>query len=347
MNPFARSRLGNSSVSVTRLGLGTLPLANLFRALTDLEAERTIEHALALGIRYVDTAPAYGFGRAEERVGRAIRRSDRSGCVVSTKVGRLLRRGVPPDRGHFIDGRPIFEDVGTESPVFDFSYEGTLCSFEESLVRLGMERIDIVLIHDPDEHFREALAGAYPALERLRAEGRISAIGVGMNETDMLVDFVRETDIDCVLVAGRYTLLEQGALDTLLPLCEQRSVAVIVGGAYNSGILANPDANPSDLAAGATYEHRLVPTDVRARVGRLRSICESQGVPLKAAAAQFPFGHPAVTSVLMGVRSQVELDDNVRMLEHPIPARLWDSLREEGLLAPSTPVPSDSRPNTT
>jgi D-threo-aldose 1-dehydrogenase len=343
VSPFERCRLGTSSVKVTRLGLGTLALGNLYGALSDREAEGTVAEALRVGIRYIDTAPSYGFGIAEERIGRVLRGVERSQWVLSTKVGRLLRSGVPQDRGHFANGRPIFENVGDASPVFDFSFQGTLTSFEESLTRLGVERIDVALIHDPDEHFREALEGAYPALERLRSEGRISAIGVGMNQAEMLADFVHHTDLDCVLVAGRYTLLEQGALENLLPLCELHHVSLIVGGAYNSGVLANPDATPSDLAGGATYNHLAVPTDVWARVRRLKSICERHGVPLKAAAAQFPFGHPAVSSVLMGARSSAQVEDNLAMLVHPIPPDLWAELRAEGLLAPNVPVPEDAQ----
>lgn len=341
VNPFELRCLGTTPLRVTRLGLGTLALGNLYGAIADPDARDALTHAIDLGIRLVDTAPSYGFGLAEERVGAALATVDRSRWVLSTKVGRLLRAGVPPDPGHFVSGRPIFMGVGAESPVFDFSFEGTLASLSESLDRLGLERVDVVLIHDPDRHFREALEGAYPALERLRADGRVSAIGVGMNQADMLVDFVREADLDCVLVAGRYTLLEQGALARLLPLCGERGVGVIVGGAYNTGILANPDAAPSDLSGGATYNHLPVLADVRERVAQLRAICERHGVPLKAAAAQFPFGHPSVTSVLMGVRSRAELDDNLDMLGCPIPAQLWADLRDHGLLDPEAPLPTE------
>ncbi len=342
VNPYELRTLGSAAVQVSRLGVGTLPLGNLHRKLSDGEAQAVLERALAVGLRYFDTAPHYGFGLAERRLGQVLATKPRSQWVLSTKVGRLLRADAPPDFGAYIDGSPMYKDVPAVNPVFDFSYEGTLVSIEESLERLGLERVDIVFIHDPDEHFRQALDGAYRALERLRSDGRIAAIGVGMNQAEMLVDFAREGDFDCFLVAGRYTLLDQEAIKDLLPLCERRHIGVVIGGAYNSGILANASANLSDLASGATYDHGSVPIDVMTRVRRLASVCDRHGVPLKAAAAQFPFGHPAVSSVLMGVRSTAELDDNLAMLAFPIPADLWAELRSEGLLPAESPAPIET-----
>lgn len=339
IDPFELAALGSSPVRVTRLGVGTMPLGNLFLPLSDAEAQAVVERALTVGVRYFDTAPAYGFGLAEQRVGRALRGLPRDRWVLSTKVGRLLRADAPPDPGHSIDGQPIFKEVPALNPVFDFSYDGTLRSMEESLKRLGLERVDLVFIHDPDAFFGEAMDGAYRALERLRAGGAVGAIGVGMNQAEMLVDFARVGDFDCFLVAGRYTLLEQGALTELLPVCERLGIGVVVGGAYNTGILANADADRSDLASGATYNHEPVPTHVMTRVRRLASVCHRYDVPLKAAAAQFPFAHRAVSSVLMGVRSPAELDENLAMLSMPLPADLWAELRSEGLIPAEAPVP--------
>jgi D-threo-aldose 1-dehydrogenase len=354
VDPFATRSLGRSAVQVSRLGMGTLPLGDLYVALSDQQAEETIAHALNLGIRYVDTAPAYGYGLAEERTGRALGRADRSKWVLSTKVGRPLGHDLPVDSAGMAERRRLWASPRDASLTWDFSYEGTLACFEESLGRLGLDRVDIALIHDPDRYstsaedldryFGEAVDGAYVALERLRTEGRVSAIGFGITRPGMAANFVRETDIDCVLIAGAYTLLEQGALAELLPLCGRRGVGVILGGAYNSGILANADADPSDLASSATYRHRAVPPEIRARVDRLTATCARHGVPLKAAAAQFPFAHPTVSSVLMGVRSPAEIDDNVAMLVRPIPADLWAELRDEELLPLDAPAPVDAGP---
>ena len=340
INPFASVALGNSPVLVSRLGLGTLPLANFHRVVSDSEAADIVSHAVDIGIRYIDTAPDYGFGLAEERVGAALRTRARSSWVLSTKVGRLLRSDAPPDPGHFVGGKPIFVETPPVNPVFDFSYEATLTSLEESLDRLGLDRVDVVFIHDPDDHFREALEGAYRALERLRADGRVLAIGVGMNQARMLVDFAREGDFDCFLVAGKYTLLDQGALKELMPLCQRRGIGLILGGAFNTGILANAQADRGDLASGATFEHGPVPDPVMSRVRAIQSICHRHGVPLKAAAAQFPFGHPAVSSVLIGVRSPDELDEDVRLLRRTIPGELWQELRHEGFLDVDAAIPS-------
>ncbi len=340
INPFASVALGNSPVLVSRLGLGTLPLANFHRVVSGGEAADIVSHAVDIGVRYIDTAPDYGFGLAEERVGAALRTKPRSSWVLSTKVGRLLRSDAPPDPGHFVSGKPIFVETPPVNPVFDFSYEATLTSLEESLDRLGLDRVDVVFIHDPDDHFREALDGAYRALERLRADGRVLAIGVGMNQAQMLVDFAREGDFDCFLVAGKYTLLDQGALKELMPLCHRRGIGLILGGAFNTGILANAQADRGDLASGATFEHGPVPDPVMSRVRAIQSICDRHGVPLKAAAAQFPFGHPAVSSVLIGVRSPEELDEDIQLLRRTIPGELWQELRHEGFLDVDAAIPS-------
>jgi D-threo-aldose 1-dehydrogenase len=326
MDPRQRAGLGRTSLTVTRFGLGTAPLGGLFTEVADEEARGVVEAAWAAGVRLFDTAPLYGYGLAERRLGAVLGDRPRGAFTLATKVGRLLRAGAPPDPGQ------NFRGVPPVNPVFDFSYDGALRSVTESLERLGLDRVDVVHIHDPDDHFDEALAGAYPALDRLRREGMIGAVGAGMNQADMLARFAREADFDCFLLAGRYTLLDQVALRELLPLCQDRGIAVMAGGVLNSGILADP-------RPGATYDYARAGQEVLGRVRRLDQICRSHGVPLKAAAIQFPLGHPAITSVLLGCRSRAELAENVRMAEIEVPAALWEELKAEGLLAEEVPTP--------
>jgi D-threo-aldose 1-dehydrogenase len=320
--------LAASGLRVTRLGLGTAPLGALSRAVPEEEALAVVERAHERGLRLFDTAPLYGLGLAERRLGRVLCDKPRSELVVATKVG--VRPPAPPTD----DGRK-FADAPRPEPVFDFSYDGVLRSFEESLERLGLDRIDVAHIHDPDDHFEEALAGAFRALDRLRSEGVISAVGAGMNQADMLTAFAREAAFDCFLLAGRYTLLDQTGLAELLPLCLELGIAVIIGGVYNSGILAEPGRD-------RTFDYRPAPPHVVENALRIQAVCKRNGVPLKAAAIQFPFGHAAVASVLTGCRSTRELEDNVRMFEYEIPASLWEDLRTEGLIAADVPVPGAS-----
>jgi D-threo-aldose 1-dehydrogenase len=276
----------------SRLGLGTAPIGGHFSPVGDEEAQAVVDRAWDLGVRVFDTAPLYGFGLAETRLGAALRRRPRNEYVLSTKVGRLLRSGAP---------------------VFDFSYDGALRSLEESLERLGVDRVDIVLIHDPDDHYDEAVVGAYRAIERLREEGVVVAIGAGMNQSELLARFARETDVDCVLVAGRYTLLDRRAGEELLPLCEERGVAVIAAGVFNSGVLAD----------GETFDYAPATAAVRARVEELRETTVRWEVPLTAAAIQFPARHPAVACVLVGCRSPGEIEQDVALFDRPLPAGLW------------------------
>jgi len=245
--------------------------------------------------------------------------------VLATKVGRLLRAGAPPQSETFPDAPPL-------NPVFDFSYDGVMRSVEESVSRLGIERIDILHIHDPDDHFAEALSEAYPALDRLRAEGTITAVGAGMNQAEMLARFAREANFDCFLLAGRYTLLDQVGLKELLPLCAERGIAIIAGGVFNSGILADP-------TPGTHYNYRPAPDELVQRAGRIKAVCERHGVSQKAAAIQFPLGHPAVQTVLTGCRSVDELNENVEAFQAPIPPAAWDELKADGLLVANAPVP--------
>ena len=335
MDPTARVRLGRSDLRVTRLGLGTAPLGGLFAPVAEADAHAAVARAYDEGLRLFDTAPLYGSGLAERRVGCVLGRYPRSEFVLATKVGRLLRADAPPDPTQLHEGLPIYKGTPPLNPSFDFSYDGVLRSLEESLERLGLDRVDVVHIHDPDHHYDESLAGAYRALDRLRRDGTIGAVGVGMNRTEMLVRFARAVDVDCFLVAGRYTLLDQDALRELLPLCLEKAIAVIAGGVYNSGVLAAPGPD-------ATFDYIPASREVVARARQMQTVCASHGVPLAAAAIQFPFGHPSVAAVVIGCRSADEVAENVRLFRHPIPAALWEDLRRARLIASDAPVPSEA-----
>jgi D-threo-aldose 1-dehydrogenase len=323
-----RVPLGRTSLTVSRAGLGSAPLAGLYRAVEAEAALELVRTAYARGIRLFDTAPLYGSGLGEERVGAGLRSEPRETYVLATKVGRLLR---PPQAGGIDHAQ--FEGAPRLQPVFDFNYDGVMRSVEESLARLGLERIDILHIHDPDNHYAAAMDGAFKALDTLRREGTIGAVGAGMNQVSMLLRFAREAPFDCFLVAGRYTLLDQAAQSELLPECHRRGIGIILGGVFNSGILADPDV------ASPTFNYRPADAEWVARARRLKAVCDRREVSLKAAALQFPLAHPAVTSILLGPRSIDELDENLELLRRPLPAALWADLLGEGLLAPDTPVP--------
>lgn len=325
--------LGRTDLHVTRLGLGTAPLGGLFQAVEEAEAERVVERAFELGIRLFDTAPLYGYGRAEERLGRVLRRLPRDSFVLASKVGRLLREDAPADPSQLVDGQPIYKATPARvNPVFDFSADGVRRSHQESLRRLGLDRIDILHLHDPDDHFDQALGEAFPALADMRRQGVIHAAGAGMNQPEMPARFAEAADFDCFLLAGRYTLLDQSGLVELLPLCERKGISIIAGGVFNSGVLADP-------RPGATYAYAPASSDVLERARRLQQVCAAHGVPLAAAAIQFPLGHPAVASVVVGARSVRELEEDVALFRHPIPGALWDDLKANGLLPPQAPVP--------
>ena len=326
MNPREQVRLGRTDLTVTRLGLGTAPLAGLYREVREEDALATLEAAWNAGIRFFDTAPLYGYGNGEDRTGKALRARPRSDYTLATKIGRLLRADAPPDPNQDFHGTPPV------NPVFDFSYDGVMRSVEESRERLGIERLDILHIHDPDRHYQDALHGAYRALDKLRADGAIGAVGAGMNQTEMLTRFAREANFDCFLLAGRYTLLDQVALKELLPVCVERGVAIIAAGVYNSGILGDPKP-------GSHYNYQAAPAELIQRAQRIRTVCERHGVPLRAAAVQFPLGHPAVQTVVVGCRSVQQVEDSVRMFEKEIPDALWEELKSERLLAEEAPTP--------
>jgi D-threo-aldose 1-dehydrogenase len=314
-----RRRLGRSGVSVTGLSLGGAAIGNLFAPVSDVAAKATVDAAWHGGIRTFDTAPHYGLGLSERRLGAALRDRPRDQYVLSTKVGRLLEP-LPPPHGLDTEG---FAVPASHARVFDFSADGVARSLEASLQRLGLDRIDVALIHDPDDHGEQALREAYPALEQLRAQGVVRAIGVGMNQAAMLTRFVTDTDIDVVLEAGRYTLLDQSAADSLLPAALERGIAVIAAGVFNSGVLAAPRAD-------AHYDYRAVPAATLAQAIALEGTSERFGVPLRAAAARFPLRHPAVASVLIGARSAAEITDALRLHAIELPRGLWDALAATG-----------------
>lgn len=323
MNPFT---LPGNNVPLPAFGLGGAPLGNLYDRMSNAQARATIDTAWEGGIRHFDTAPHYGLGLSETRLGSALAGTCRDEYVLSTKVGRLLRPNPSP-AGRDAEG---FDVPDSLMRVRDYSRDGVLRSIEESLARLRTDRIDIVYIHDPDDFTYAALTGAVPALTELREAGVIGAWGVGMNHTDALLRFVRETDVDLIMLAGRYTLLEQGAAADLLPACMQRNVGVVNVGVFNSGLLATerPQEN-------ATYNYTPASRELLARAHRLADVCEAYGVPLPAAAMQFPVAHPAVSSVLLGMRTPGEVHRNLELAELHIPDQLWADLRHHGLI--STP----------
>ena len=330
--------LGRSTTKVTRLGFGAAPLGNLYAPVAEDEALAAIHAAYTQQIRYFDSAPLYGHGMSEHRCGEALRHYPRDSFVLSSKVGRLLRPGREPS-----DAWDGYAEALPFRTVYDYTYDGAMRSFEDSLQRLGTDRIDILLVHDIDVRthgvdgqkrcFDEAISGAFEALRRLRAEGVVAAIGLGVNEVEVCIAAAGRVDIDCALLAGRYSLLEQGALDTFLPLCVTREIGVIVGGPFNSGILA------SGASGEARYDYGPAPLAVVDRVRRIEAVCKRHRVPLAAAALQFPYGHPAVATVIPGARTRAEVEQNVALLQVAIPADLWHELKAEGLMRSDAPCP--------
>jgi D-threo-aldose 1-dehydrogenase len=323
--------LGTTDVRVTELSFGAAGIGNLFRPVSDEAASAAVQAAWDAGVRTFDTAPHYGLGLSERRLGAALRGRDRDAYTLSTKVGRLLE--PHPEGGGGDDLAHGFAVPDTHRRVWDFSSDGVLRSLEASLDRLGLDRVDIALLHDPDHHAEQALTEAYPALERLRGEGVVKAIGIGMNQCALPTRFLRETDIDVVLLAGRYTLLEQEGLAEVLPEAAARGRSVIVGGVFNSGLLTDP-------RPGAMYDYAPTPPHVLDRALRMQAVADRHGVPLRAAALHFPLGHPAVASVLSGARSATEVQDTVDQIRRTVPTALWDELRAEELLPADVPVPA-------
>jgi D-threo-aldose 1-dehydrogenase len=331
--------LGRSGLEVTIMGFGGAPLGNMYQAFSDAQARATVEACYDAGIRYFDTAPLYGFGLSEHRLGEALRSKSRCEFVLSTKVGRLLRPRDPGalDHGQFHGSLPFAQ-------VYDYSYDGVMRSVEDSLQRLGTWRIDILLVHDLDvwthgseearrARVQEFMAGGYRAMLELREQRAVQAIGAGVNETAACQDLAERGDFDCFLLAGRYTLLEQAPLDDFLPLCERRKIALIIGGAYNTGILA------TGAIPGAYFQYAPAPPEIMDRVRRTEAVCARHDVRLPSAALQFPLGHPAVATVIPGMRSPAEVSQNIEIFAPDIPADFWAELKHEGLLRADAPIP--------
>ncbi|WP_430500832.1 aldo/keto reductase [Micromonospora trifolii] len=322
---MARALPRRPQLRLTELGFGAAQGGNLYRTTTDEEFASAVDAAWEAGVRYFDTAPHYGLGLSERRLGAALRQRPRDEYVVSTKVGRLL---VPsPEDAHLRDSDG-FDVPATHRRVWDFSRDGVLRSIEASLERTGLDRIDVVYLHDPDDHWEQAAHEAVPALIDLRDQGVVGAIGAGMNQSAMLARFVRETDVDVMMCAGRYTLLEQGAAADLLPAAENRGVGVVIAGVYNSGLLSR-DRPPAD----AVYNYQQAPAALIERAQRLATVCETYGVTLPQAALAFVRRHPAVVSTVVGVRNEAQAVETVRRSGIVVPEELWDDLAAAGLLA--------------
>jgi D-threo-aldose 1-dehydrogenase len=355
MDPTRRVKLGNTTVSVTQLGVGTNPLGGLYEPIPHEDAVAVIERCWDHGIRFFDTAPVYGYGNAERAAGGALQGHPRDSFTLTTKVGRLLLEEGPDDREDTMvlwEGEQLYRGTDDVKPYFDFSYDGVMRSLEASIERTGIDRFDALHIHDPDWFPEEALDGAFKALKDLKDEGTINAIGCGMNQWEVLARFAREGDFDCFLLAGRYTLLDQSALAELLPLCEKKGIAIVNGGVYNSGILCVPEPekvsadevsrDPADIPTwtnNMTYNY--VPADqaIIDRVTQLKAVCDRYNVPLMAAAIQFPLHHPAIPTIVMGPRTIEHVDSNVAMFKHDIPDDLWAEMKHEGLLPEEAPTP--------
>jgi D-threo-aldose 1-dehydrogenase len=330
--------VGTSSVTVTALGFGAASIGNLYRAVPDEQAEETVVAAWDAGIRYFDTAPHYGVGLAERRLGAALSRYPREEYVLSTKVGRLL---VPdPDGADRTDIDNGFDVPATTRRVWDFSADGVRRSLDESMQRLGTDRIDVVLIHDPEESddAEGSLTKAYPALHELRAQGVVGAVGVGSKQPEILGRFVTETDIDVIMLAGRYTLLEQPALDDLLPACAARRISVLNVGVFNSGLLAKDW--PAD---DAHYEYGDTPEDLLHRARQIAMLCQRYGTTLPRAALAFAAAHPTVASVVVGAGRPGHIARNAELVAASLPdPALWEDLFAAGLLRPDAPVPGEA-----
>lgn len=342
MTALKRRKVGRTSLEVTEMGLGGAPMGGFRATISDAEAVELTDVGYDVGIRYFDTSPYYGYGRSELRMGGALREKPRDSYVLSTKVGRIMhpmKPGEKPPADFRENGLPGF------APRFDYTYDGVMRSLEHSHFRLGIQRIDIALIHDVDfwtikdraildERFKTVMDGGYRALDDLRKAGVIGAIGVGINESDTSLRFIQAGDFDCMLLAGRYTLLEQGALDAFLPECQKRQVSVILGGPYNSGILTG------NVKAGAKHDYVDAPDHLIDKAQRIEAVCRRHGVALGAAAMQFPLFHPALCSVIPGALSVAEVRQNAAHMSASIPVELWSELKRERLLDPAAPTPN-------
>lgn len=345
-----RRHIGRTPLEVGALGLGCAGLGGLYRDVPEADARVTVDAAWDAGIRLFDTAPYYGYTKSEHYVGAALRERPRDEYVLSTKAGRLMK---PRADRHARDPKDGWAHPLPFEPVYDYTRDGILRSFEDSLQRLGVARIDILLVHDIGvvthgernaHYWRQLSQGGFKALDELRSGGAVRAVGLGVNEGAAILDAMREFDIDCALLAGRYTLLEQATLDDLLPECEQRGVGILLGGAFNSGILAHGvrhlDARGMSPTADLKFNYGDAPTDVIERVARIEAVCDEHRVALPAAALQFPYAHRAVSAVLTGARNADEVRQNVQAFTQPIPAAFWQVLRDAGLLHKDAPMPT-------
>jgi D-threo-aldose 1-dehydrogenase len=342
MTALKRRKVGRTRIEVTELGLGGAPMGGFRATISDADAVALTEAAYAGGVRFFDTSPYYGYGRSELRMGAGLREKPRDAFVLSTKIGRVMHAMLPgeaPPADFRANGLPGF------APVFDYSYDGVMRSLEHSHLRLGLSRIDIALIHDVDfwttkdravldQRFKTVMDSGYKALDELRRAGIIGAIGVGINEADTSLRFIQAGDFDCMLLAGRYTLLEQGGLAAFLPECVRRNVSVILGGPYNSGILTG------NVQPGATHDYAAAPAPLIEKAQKIEAICRRHGVELGAAAMQFPLFHPAVCAVIPGALSVTEVRQNVARMAARIPVELWSELKRETLLDPAAPTPN-------
>lgn len=334
MDPLELVRLGTTEIKVTRVSLGCAPIGGIYSDISDEQAREVVQVALQTGINFLDTAALYGAGTSERRVGEALRGVPRDNYVIATKVGWRFDHVAGPSAFSETWNNPGSWMV---EPRHDYSADWVERSLENSLTRLGIDRIDVVHIHDPDEHFEEVMEGAYPVLDRLRSQGVIGAVGAGMNQSEMLVRLAHAGDFDCFLLAGRYTILEQGALDELLPLCLQKNISIIAGGTYNSGILASGSQGASD---GVRYDYMEAPPAIIAKVQRLEEAAERHAVDLRAAASQFALAHPAVACIVPGTRRPKRVPDNVELVRAKIPSIFWEDLRKDELIRADAPVPA-------
>jgi D-threo-aldose 1-dehydrogenase len=337
-----KRKVGKTKIEVTTLGLGGAPMGGFRANIPDSEAHALTEAAWDAGVRYYDTSPFYGYGRSELRMGGALREKPRDEFILSTKIGRILHPMKPGEK------KPAdFRENGLPgfAPVFDYTYDGVMRSLEHSHLRLGLARIDIALIHDVDfwttkdrdvlnQRFKTVMDGGYKALDELRKAGVIGAIGVGINESDTSLRFIQAGDFDCMLLAGRYTLLEQGGLEAFLPECLKRNVSVILGGPYNSGILTG------GVKPGATHDYAAAPAPLIEKAQKIEAVCQRHGVELGAAAMQFPLFHPALCAVIPGALAIREVTENVARMKVKIPTELWSELKREKLIDPSSPTPN-------
>lgn len=337
MQPTEWRRLGASDVQVSALGFGGVPLGSVYEVLDEDVCRATVQRALDVGVSLYDTAPLYGHGLSELRMGAVLRSKPLDDYVLSTKVGRYL---APRPKAE-IDMGQWQHSIGFDA-VFDYSYDSAFRSVEQSMMRLGIPQIDILLIHDVDvwthgdgyeKRYKQAMEGSYRAIKEMRDQGIVKAIGVGVNEADVCARFARDGDFDCFLLAGRYTLLEQGALDDFLPLCEEKQIGIMLGGPYNSGILA------TGPIPGAKYNYKDASPEVLATVARIQTVCQRHGVPLAAAAIQFPMAHPCLSSTIPGAVTPYEVQRNADMMKIAIPADLWAEFKHEGLIRQDAPVP--------